>query len=93
MEAYLLAIEAGADGVELDVRRTLDGILILHHEDHDPLVGTFASTTSHDLRDAAPQIPPLRAALAASPRQVRINVETKHNQRPARARLEALIAD
>lgn len=93
LEAYLLAIEAGADGVELDVRRTLDGILILHHEDHDPLVGTFASTTSHDLRDAAPQIPTLREALDAIPSNVFINVEIKNNKRQAGFDEERLIVD
>ncbi|MCL1598543.1 MAG: glycerophosphodiester phosphodiesterase, partial [Actinomycetia bacterium] len=31
LEAYGLAVEAGADGIELDVRRTADGVLIMSH--------------------------------------------------------------
>ena len=31
MEAFEAALEAGADGIELDIRRTRDGFLIVHH--------------------------------------------------------------
>ena len=31
--AFAIAIEHGADGVELDVRRTRDGAMIVHHEE------------------------------------------------------------
>ena len=32
IEAYVLARDQGADGVEIDVRRSADGILVLHHD-------------------------------------------------------------
>src|SRR6478736_4409350 len=32
LDAFALAIAMGADGVELDVRRTADGALVLHHD-------------------------------------------------------------
>ena len=36
LEAFRMAREVGADGVELDVRRTADGALAVHH---DPTLG------------------------------------------------------
>ncbi|MGB5167779.1 MAG: glycerophosphodiester phosphodiesterase, partial [Acidimicrobiia bacterium] len=33
VEAYALAIDLGADGVELDVRPSRDGVLVIHHDD------------------------------------------------------------
>lgn len=32
IEAFLAACDAGADGVELDVRRTADDVLVVHHD-------------------------------------------------------------
>ncbi len=34
LEAFRLAREMGADWVELDVRRTLDGVAVVHHDAH-----------------------------------------------------------
>ncbi len=34
LEAVQLAIDQGADGVEIDVRRTADDVLVLHHDAH-----------------------------------------------------------
>ena len=36
VESIALAVEQGADGVEIDVRATRDGHLILHHDDREP---------------------------------------------------------
>ena len=33
LEAYAAAMDLGADGVEIDVRRTADGVLYLFHDD------------------------------------------------------------
>ena len=33
LDAFLGAVDQGADGVELDVRRTADGHLAVHHDD------------------------------------------------------------
>jgi glycerophosphoryl diester phosphodiesterase len=33
LEAYAVAIDMGADGVEIDIHRTRDGVLILQHDD------------------------------------------------------------
>ena len=32
IEAFRLAATMGSDGVELDVRRTADGLLVVHHD-------------------------------------------------------------
>lgn len=34
LEAFAAAIAAGADGVELDVRRSADDVLVVHHDAH-----------------------------------------------------------
>ncbi len=43
LEAFALALAQGADGVELDVRRTADGALALCHDEvfeHRPFAGS-----------------------------------------------------
>ncbi|GMQ92719.1 MAG: glycerophosphodiester phosphodiesterase [Acidimicrobiia bacterium] len=78
IEAYLLAVDAGTDGIELDVRRTKDGILIVHHDDRDPDIGIFASLHFDQLRAMAPSVPTLREAMQAIPRHIFVNVEVKN---------------
>jgi glycerophosphoryl diester phosphodiesterase len=78
LEAYSLAVEAGADGVELDVRRTRDGVLIVSHDDRYEHLGAFSSLDFDALRELAPQVPTLREAMGAIPRNVFVNVEIKN---------------
>jgi glycerophosphoryl diester phosphodiesterase len=57
--SFELALEAGADGLELDVHATADGVVVVHH---DPTVAggaVIASTSFAELRrhEAAPGIP------------------------------------
>ena len=78
LEAFDLAVEAGSDGIELDVRRTADGVLVITH---DPRVGSLppvAEMTFADLRKAAPAVPTLSETLAHVPRTVFLNVEIKN---------------
>jgi len=65
LEAYLLAVEAGADGIELDVRRTRDGELIMSHDDRYPGFPPFVEMTLAEVRDALPQVPTFIETLAA----------------------------
>lgn len=79
VEAFDLAVEAGADGIELDVRRTLDGILIVSH---DPSIGDlppFDQLRFDELRAASPKVPTFEEVLARIPREVFLNVEVKHD--------------
>jgi glycerophosphoryl diester phosphodiesterase len=56
MEAYRLAVEMGADAVELDVHLTADGKLVLMHDETvertTDLAGSIASMTLKQLRTA-----------------------------------------
>ena len=59
LEAFALAREDGADGVELDVHRTRDGGLVVHH---DADIEGFGVLADHDLaaiRDAFAWLPTL----------------------------------
>jgi glycerophosphoryl diester phosphodiesterase len=72
--AFVGAARLGADGVELDVRRTADGALVVHH---DPVIagaGVIAHLTVHDLPE---DVPLLDAALDACFGLV-VNVEIKN---------------
>src|SRR5438045_594778 len=54
LAAFTRAREMGADGVELDVRRTADGVLVVHHDPDAEGVGLIRSVTFADLRAARP---------------------------------------
>ncbi len=75
VEAFRLAVAMGADAIELDVRRTADGHLVVHHDAHladaTPIVGA-------DRRDLPPHIPDLDAALDACA-GAWVNVEIKND--------------
>jgi glycerophosphoryl diester phosphodiesterase len=65
IEAFRVARELGADGVELDVRRTADGVLVVSH---DPVVEGFGLLVEHPfaaLRAAVPRVPTLEEAFDA----------------------------
>jgi glycerophosphoryl diester phosphodiesterase len=76
VRSFLVAIEEGADGVELDVQVTSDGALVLHH---DPLVD---GVPAHHLRraDVAAAlggVDTLDEAFAALPASATVFVEVK----------------
>ncbi len=56
LEAYELARTQGADGVELDVRRTADGLLVLHHDPDLSDGRRIASTHASELPSAVPTL-------------------------------------
>jgi glycerophosphoryl diester phosphodiesterase len=74
LEAFTSALRFGADGVELDVRLSADGELVVHHDAEVAGVGLI-----HELRfDALPQwVPTLGQALATCAGAV-VNVEIKN---------------
>src|SRR5262245_21916718 len=50
LAAFRRARELGADGVELDVHRTADGAIVVHHDAVIPGVGAIARLTRGELR-------------------------------------------
>jgi glycerophosphoryl diester phosphodiesterase len=44
LEAFAAALAAGADGVELDVRRSADGVAVVHHDPEVPGAGPIHAT-------------------------------------------------
>jgi glycerophosphoryl diester phosphodiesterase len=74
--AFAHARELGADGVELDVRRSADGVLVVHHDPDVRGVGLIASTSFADLRAARPGLASLEEALDAC-RGLVVNAEVK----------------
>jgi len=60
--AFLAAVEAGLDGIETDVQRTKDGVLVIHH---DFVVGLrlISDLDYAELRELRPQIMTLDALL------------------------------
>lgn len=77
IEAFTVAVVLGADGVELDVRRTVDGRLVVHHDAEAEGLGVLAERSLHEIRSARPTIPTLEEVLDACA-GVLVNVEIKN---------------
>ncbi len=75
LEAFAEARRLGADGVELDVRRSADGALVVHHDPVIPGVGPVAEAR---VRDLPKHVPLLAEALDACPGLL-VNVEIKND--------------
>ncbi|MCZ7524998.1 MAG: glycerophosphodiester phosphodiesterase [Acidimicrobiia bacterium] len=63
LEAFRIARAVGADGVELDVRRTAEGALVVHHDAEAVGLGALHERSLDELRAARPEIPTLEEAL------------------------------
>jgi len=77
--AFVAAVEQGADGVELDVRRTADGRLVVHH---DPHYDDRRLVHDVDAADRPDHVPTLDAALDACG-SLLVNIEIKNGRREA----------
>jgi len=77
IEAFAAARRIGADGVELDVHRSADGELVVHHDASAPDLGLLADHTLADIRRALPFVPTLAEALDVSDGML-VNVEIKN---------------
>jgi len=73
IDAFRGARAQGADWVELDVRRTADGVLVVHH---DPAVASGAMIVQLAASDLPESVPTLLAALDACA-GMGVNVEIK----------------
>jgi len=76
LAAFALARDLGADGVELDVRRTADDVLVVHHDAAVEGFGLIVERPFAELRAALPAVPTLAEALAEC-RGLLVNVEVK----------------
>ena len=75
VEAFRLARALGSDAVELDVRRTGDGMLVVHH---DPHLSDGRPIAEVDAADLPGHIPDLDAALDAC-EGMWVNIEIKND--------------
>ena len=86
MAAFDNGIALGADGLELDVRLSRDGRVVVHHDRTldrtTALTGPIARFTSDELKDAAV---PLLSDVLGRHRDARVIIELKEN-RPEMAR-------
>ena len=73
--AFERAVALGADAVELDVRRSADDRLVVHHDPHLPDGRLIRTTRSSELPD---HVPTLAAALDACA-GVFVNIEIKND--------------
>jgi glycerophosphoryl diester phosphodiesterase len=83
IEAFELAVAMGVDGIELDVRRSLDGRLVVHHDARigDARIGGGAAIIDLDRSDLPAHIPDLHDALVVCSSRigVTVNIEIKNN--------------
>ena len=76
--AFREAFARGADAVEMDVRMTGDGALVVHHDVVVPDVGPIIEMDRDDIEEAAPWVPDLSDALAACA-GMWVNIEIKNS--------------
>jgi glycerophosphoryl diester phosphodiesterase len=74
--AFAKARELGADGVELDVRRTADGVLIVHHDPEITGLGPLVDRAFAEIHAAHPSVATFDEAVAALAGLV-VNAEVK----------------
>jgi glycerophosphoryl diester phosphodiesterase len=77
LQAFIAAGALGADGVELDVHRTADGALVVHHDAAARGLGVLAERPAAEIRTARPEIPTLEEALEACTGML-VNIEVKN---------------
>ena len=75
MEAFRSAVELGSDGIELDARRTREGVVVVHH---DPFLADGRPIVETTLRDLPSHVPTLGAALDACSGAA-VNIEIKNS--------------
>jgi glycerophosphoryl diester phosphodiesterase len=78
LEAFALAREDGADGVELDVHRSRDGVLLVHHDAVIEGLGVLAEHEAGAVRAAFAWIPTLAEVLDEC-RGLLVNIEIKNS--------------
>jgi len=75
LDAFRAAAAFGADGVELDVRRTADGWLVLHHDIEARVLGPISAIRRQDLPSSIPSLE--EALVLCAGLGLQVNVEVK----------------
>jgi len=88
VEAFELAVEQGADMIETDLHRTVDGAIVVVHDGELPGVGAIGAASRARLRGAAPAMPSLDEVLDAFGERIDFNLELKIGPRGPYAGLE-----
>jgi len=78
VEAFALARDDGADGVELDVHRSADGELVVHHDAELPGLGVLAEHPFGTIRELHPWVPTLTEVLEVCGGLL-VNIEIKNS--------------
>jgi len=77
IEAFVEAGALGADGVELDLHRSADGVLVVHHDADAAGIGVLGEHDFAVIRRALPYVPTLEEVLDACAGLL-VNVEVKN---------------
>ena len=77
LAAFSLAQEMGADGIELDVHRTSDGVLVVHHDAALSGIGLVMEHSFRELRIARPDVATLDEVFDICSGLALVNVEMK----------------
>jgi glycerophosphoryl diester phosphodiesterase len=77
LAAFVEAANLGADGVELDVHRSADGVPVVHHDASALGIGILAAHSAAEIRRVLPSVPTLAEALDACAGML-VNVEVKN---------------
>lgn len=75
LDAFRSAARLGADGVELDVRRTADGCLVIHHDMESPGGGLISAHRRAELAEWVPSL--VEALEVCAELGLDVNVEVK----------------
>lgn len=79
IEAFERAVGQGADGVELDVRRTRDDALIIYHDDRSaPDAIPFVELDLSEIKTTTPWVPTLDEAWTSLGPAALLNIEIKN---------------
>jgi glycerophosphoryl diester phosphodiesterase len=96
LEAFALARDEGADGIEFDLRLTKDSVMIIHHDDGVRGLGPFRRKRFSEVRAQVPSVPTIDELLEVSG-EMYLNAEIKNSPKDEdhdpRHRTTRLLAD
>jgi glycerophosphoryl diester phosphodiesterase len=93
LAAFAAALAAGADGVELDVRRTADGVAVVHHDAEVPGAGPLHQLERAELPSWVPTLEEALAACAGAAVDVEVKSSPAEPGHDPSERLAAEVAE